>query len=539
VEGCKEAMKIAAIYLRVSTDNQESEGTSLQTQLSASLNFCRDKGYGVDYRFSEVYSGLSLARPKLDELRELIRNEQIDVVVVYCLDRLSRDPTHGVIITQELEKHNVTLEAVTEDIDNSELGKLISYIRGFAAKLEAEKIRERTVRGKRARAIAGRLPSGTGHKLYGYNYLRGKQIGEGVRYVNEAEAKWVRNMFTWLVDERLTVNGITRRLRALNVPTPAGAKYWIRQTVFRMLSNLAYIGKTYSFTKQYIEPKTRRKPDTKRKKTGVITKPQEEWVEIPDATPAIIDPKVFEAAQFILNRNKELSRRNSKREYLLSGYIFCQRCGSRYQGYVKKWAKPKPYEMRYYRCGKSQSIASPDRCNNKQLPAKKIEDMVWAQIEALLLKPEVILGELQRIEGEYKESSQQIKTWQSQVITISAKLNNLEKQKDRIWKAFEITGDEAKFRHDINHYNEDKEALKKQDTDMCQKIDNFNKVQTDIQNIKQACELIHRNLPNLNFEEKRLGLEALNIRVKVDGEQVTIEGNIPVLNDEIENPLIR
>ena len=64
------------------------------------------------------------------------------------------------IITEELEKHGVTLEAVTEDVDNSELGKLISYIRGYASKLEAEKMRERTMRGKKARAIEGKIPLG-------------------------------------------------------------------------------------------------------------------------------------------------------------------------------------------------------------------------------------------------------------------------------------------------------------------------------------------------------------------------------------------
>lgn len=102
------------------------------------------KGYEVSYRFSEAYSGLTLDRPKLRELQELIRAGYIDVIVIYCLDRISRDPTHGVILTQEFEHFNVALEAVTEDINTSELGKLISYIRGFASKLEAEKIRERT-----------------------------------------------------------------------------------------------------------------------------------------------------------------------------------------------------------------------------------------------------------------------------------------------------------------------------------------------------------------------------------------------------------
>jgi len=77
-------MKTVAIYCRVSTDNQEAEGTSLQTQLEACLKYCRDKSYNVADRFSEAYSGLTLERPKLNELRDLVRAGDIDLVVVYC-----------------------------------------------------------------------------------------------------------------------------------------------------------------------------------------------------------------------------------------------------------------------------------------------------------------------------------------------------------------------------------------------------------------------------------------------------------------------
>ena len=70
-----------------------------------------------------------------------VKDDSINVIVTYCLDRLSRDPYHGVILMQEFEKNNVILKAVTEDIEKSEIGRLINYIRGFASKLEAEKIK--------------------------------------------------------------------------------------------------------------------------------------------------------------------------------------------------------------------------------------------------------------------------------------------------------------------------------------------------------------------------------------------------------------
>ena len=204
----------AGIYTRVSTDNQEQEGTSLQTQLEACLTYCQGKGHNVAHRFSETYSGLTLDRPKLNELRELVRTNDIDVLVVFCLDRLSRDPVHGVIIIEELENHHVTLEAVTETVDGSEMGKLISYIRGFASKIEAQKIRERTMRGRKARALSGKLPA-VG-RLYGYTYIPGKGQGEGIRYIHEDQAKWVREIYRWLVEENLSTDKITYRLRELN-----------------------------------------------------------------------------------------------------------------------------------------------------------------------------------------------------------------------------------------------------------------------------------------------------------------------------------
>ena len=329
-------MTSAAVYCRVSTDSQEREGTSLKTQLEHCLTYCHDKGYDATYQFSETYSGLSLERPELDNLRELIRNERVDIVVCYSLDRLSRDPGHGVIITQELENHGVKLETVTEDVDNSELGKLISYIRGYASKVEAQKIRERSMRGKLARAKEGRIPGGSGSTIYGYDYVRVTQENGGRRVINETEASWVRQVFDWLVNEGLSTNAITYRLRTLNVPTKFG-KIWMSTSIQTMLKNPAYIGKTYVFT------------TLKGKKK--FTKPKTEWVEIQGVTPAIINQELFEDAQKQLQANRNKSPRNIKWQYLLHGHIRCRQCGRAYYGgFSANLRNGKRYVRRYYRC---------------------------------------------------------------------------------------------------------------------------------------------------------------------------------------------
>ena len=163
----KESICKASIYCRVSTEGQEQDGTSLQTQLEACQKYCQARNYEVVSELSEAWSGLELIRPRLDDLRDLVRTDKLDVVVVYSLDRFSRDPVHGVILMQELEKHGVNLEAATETVDNSEAGKLIFYIKGYAAKLDAERRRDATGRGKQAMLKAGKMPQGTGIGIYG------------------------------------------------------------------------------------------------------------------------------------------------------------------------------------------------------------------------------------------------------------------------------------------------------------------------------------------------------------------------------------
>jgi site-specific DNA recombinase len=177
---------LAALYCRVSTPGQEEEGTSLDTQEARCRHYATAQGYLLDEAqvYREVYTGTELwERPKLTALREAIRQGRVTHLVAYAIDRLSRDPVHLGVILSDAEHHGAVVEFVSEPLDHSPEGQLIRFVRGYVARIEVEKIRERALRGKRARMQNGKIHN-FGAELYGYR----RNKDQGIREVYEPEA---------------------------------------------------------------------------------------------------------------------------------------------------------------------------------------------------------------------------------------------------------------------------------------------------------------------------------------------------------------
>lgn len=81
--------KQAAIYSRVSTDEQ-AKGYSLKTQIEACQTYAQERGYAVAATFSDDYTGAAIDRPALNQLRDYMARNPLDVVIVYDIDRLAR-----------------------------------------------------------------------------------------------------------------------------------------------------------------------------------------------------------------------------------------------------------------------------------------------------------------------------------------------------------------------------------------------------------------------------------------------------------------
>ncbi len=426
-----------------------------------------------------------------------MRTEAIDVVVCYSLDRLTRDPGHGVIITQELEKHRVTLEAVTEDVDNSELGKLISYIRGYASKLEAEKIKERTMRGKRAKAKGGSIPTGNGCGIYGYDYIPVNQKNGGRRVINEIEASWVRQMYQWLVNDGLSTTAITYRLRALNAPTKCGT-IWSKPSVHAILTNEAYTGRKYVFTA---------------KDGKLYSKPKSEWVEIPGVTPAIISQELYDTAQKQLRVNRDRCIRNCKHEYLLRGHLRCRQCGQAFVG---------SSGQRYNCMGKLKMSAPVERCNNKSWSADKLEAMVWAELERYLSDRDLIISELEK----QRQDAGQLGVFEAELERVERQLKAVDREQHQLlqWALKDFPADQVEAEN--KRLNKAKETLKAQKTELEARLKASQEADINVPNLERFIEDMQKRLPELDFEGKRLALDMLGITVYLDGQSVEVTGVI-------------
>jgi site-specific DNA recombinase len=102
-------MKTAAIYARVSSAQQREENT-IASQTAALVAFAQSEGYGVadEWIFQdEGYSGASLLRPGLERVRDLAAEGQIQAVLVFSPDRLSRKYAYQVLLIEELARHGV------------------------------------------------------------------------------------------------------------------------------------------------------------------------------------------------------------------------------------------------------------------------------------------------------------------------------------------------------------------------------------------------------------------------------------------------
>lgn len=481
-----------ALYIRVSTEEQAAHGYSLAEQREACRSRALELGAREILEFAdEGVSGATLERSGLDALREAVRLEGIDCLVVRDPDRLSRRLAHQLLLTEEFEKKGVRFEFLDFDWKDTPEGRLFYSIKGAVSEYEREKIRERMVRGKLQKARQGGIP--VCFDVYGYHY----DPETGMVGVYKKEAEMVLRIFTWYTTEDIGVGGIANRLNDMGVPTRRRKGPWHRQVVRQILANPVYLGE-WRYGKMDWRTKTPKPPEM------VITIP----------VPALIRGEVWEKAEQKMQVHRRLWAKRGKRRYLLSGIITCTDCGNSMGGVYSSWWGD---WQRRYTCRRSRSVARNRGCQPpKMLLAERLEQLAWDQVKAAVSDCEALVSET-------IESVPRINELQWEHTRLQKNLQELEKGRESVLDALAsgLIDLDEKTKSRLVDLKQRKERLDARLRELDSVLSTAGAGDFRSEAIRALAAELLAALDDLDFEEKRALARAVISQVQVAGRPKT------------------
>jgi site-specific DNA recombinase len=392
-------MTAAAIYARVSSDKQREEHT-IASQTAALIEFAKTRDFQVPDAWvfeDEGYSGANLVRPGLERIRDLAAEGQIQAVLVYGPDRLSRKYAYQVLLIEEFARQGVETVFLNAPASATAEDQLLVQFQGMIAEYERAQILERSRRGKRHRARQGQVSVLSGAP-YGYRYVRKSEDRPAFYEVFDAEADIVRRVYERYTSSGWSIGAIVRELNDEGTPTRKQLSRWERSTVWAILRNPAYIG-TACFGKTRTAPRQRiTRPIRQRGRVGSRDsahheRPRADWIAIP--VPALVSEETFERAQELLERNKILARRRTIAPSIVQGLVSCSKCG---YALSRTSTRSSARNIHYYRCIGSdrwRRLTSPV-CDNRPVRQDLLDQVVWTEVVRLLEDPSLIQQELDR-----------------------------------------------------------------------------------------------------------------------------------------------
>ena len=353
-----------AIYTRKSTnEGADQDFTSLDSQREAADNYiASQKNLGwiaLPERYDDYgFTGANMERPALERLLNDIKEDKIDCVVVYKVDRLSRSLLDFTSLLNMFEQQNITFVSITQHFNtNSSMGRLTLNILLSFAQFEREIISERTrdkMAGarKRGKFTGGRAPLG-----YDYDPKTKRLI------INPKEAVLITNIFKLYIKERsllttaykLNEEGYTTK-PWIKKGKPAGGVPFNKLNLDYILRNVLYIGKV-SF------------------KNELYAGEQD----------PIISEELFNSVKEILNEKRRVRRKKWAESGggLLSKIFRCEHCDA---AMVYNYTYKKNYKYQYYMCHKVTKYGFAS-CPTKTIAAQNCENTILNCLQNICSDP--------------------------------------------------------------------------------------------------------------------------------------------------------
>lgn len=337
----------AVIYARYSSDSQREE--SIDGQIRECTEYAERNG--ITILGSYVDRALSARTDDRPDFQRMIRDSEkrlFDVVLVWKLDRFSRDRYDSAHYKHILKKNGVRVMSVKENISDGPEGIILeSILEGYAEYYSAE-LSEKIQRGQTENALKCKTNGGTlpiGYCIDSNQYFQ----------IDPITAPAVLDAFKRYA-EGASMREVTDELNIKGVRTKMGGKISVN-SVTRMLHNRKYIGE-YKY-RDIIQP---------------------------NGIPAIVPKELFDKVQDRMKENKKApARHKAEDDYLLTTKLFCGKCQCMMVG--ESGTSHTKDVHRYYKC---VGVKRHRGCDKKTVRKEWIENIVIEEVKKLLANRDII-----------------------------------------------------------------------------------------------------------------------------------------------------
>lgn len=545
--------ELAYGYLRVSSAGQADEDRSgLPRQIMNVHEAAVKHGLKIpwEYLFADDDSGFEFAdRPDLSRLRQEYKSSRrrANAVVVEHLDRLSRNADwHQGFLLDEMRQYGV--QAVFWKEFTSRIERAVM---GAIAQDGMEQAKQRMAEGNLHKARSGRVTARTpayGYKLVDSRGREGETAKKDTHYaIREDQAQVVRKIFQWMLEGN-SLRNIAARLTG-NYPPPKHTAYWNARQLWLMVKNPVYKGEYFANTWKQVKVPVNVNPASLaggavRTITRKDPRPREEWIKV--QVPAIVSVQEWEMANKILEKNAQMSRRNGKEQYLLTGLVKCACCGHVYSGKrrLRTGLSGKVLKTTWYMCSsKSGSYPGLAReqigCTQGNIAGSILEEAVWSVVYQVLLHPEILIDVLEReFFGDRNEQvSRQIAFLESQIASSKT-------EDEKLYKAY-VAGvfNEVEYAGRRKMIKDNQQKLTTELRQLHENLISPDRFEQQKQEILLICERATANglAHDAPFEVRRNIIKSIvdKIVLDVDGNWFELEGIIRGRYSLFEDPEAR
>ena len=395
------------VYVRYSSTMQKKE--SIKAQLRAIKKYCKMQGYIiVGIYIDEAQSATNDKRPEFQRMMSDCQKSGIYAVVVHKLDRFSRNVNDFIAYKLLLEKNNIKLISVIEQIEETPEGKLMEGVISVMNEFYSGNLGREVQKGKMEIAYKGMHTGGL--PPYGYDIVDRKYV------INEEESKAVKMIFNMFICD-YSYQQIADKLNKCGYRTKKG-KEFNKNSFSSILENAEKYTGVYIYNKAAPKYSDGTRNSHKQKDDKDI-------IRIQNGMPSIISEATYIAVLEKIALNKEISGTyHTKRYYLLNGLINCGECNRAYTGNTSCAGRNKT-AYSTYRCGGYRN----KNCNNKDVNIDYLNDYVLTLLIDIIFDEKNYKSIMSSVNKKIAEAvisnSNQIISIKNKLVQIDASLNKL------------------------------------------------------------------------------------------------------------------